>query len=91
MGCGRRFRAGVVPLRYVLVAHCKKCGNFDLQRISREYVEGPFAPLFRLARFRAYRCEPCRHKFFSLLRRREWLLERSSSYEPVSKDSAAVK
>src|SRR4051794_32000161 len=64
--CGHRFYARVVALRLVSWAHCSRCGNFDLQRISREYVLGAFAWLPRLAKMPALRCEPCRHRFFSL-------------------------
>ena len=49
------------------LAHCPKCGNFDLDRISRERVDGG-ALIFakRLLRFPAYRCDPCRERFFSI-------------------------
>lgn len=39
----------------------------DLQRISREHGAGTFAWLFRLIHFPAYRCAPCRNRFFSIL------------------------
>lgn len=68
--CDRRYYAGIVAVRFTFVAHCRRCGNFDLQRISRGYVDGAFAWLFRLALFRAYRCDPCRFRFFSILPRR---------------------
>ncbi len=59
--------AFAVPLRYQRYAHCEKCGNLDLQRISRSYVtEGNFVWLGRLLHFPAYRCDPCRYRFFSL-------------------------
>ena len=38
----------------------------DLQRISSEHGMGLFAWAFRLFRFPAYRCAPCRNRFFSL-------------------------
>lgn len=38
----------------------------DLQRISSEHGMGTFAWVFRLFRFPAYRCAPCRNRFFSL-------------------------
>jgi hypothetical protein len=66
VACDRRFYADAVALRFLPVAHCSRCGNFDLQRISRDYVEGAFAWLFRLAQVNAYRCEPCRLRFFSV-------------------------
>ena len=68
--CNRRFFAGVVALRYTFVAHCDQCGNFDLQRISHEYVTGWFAWIFRLGQVPAYRCAPCRNRFFSVRPRR---------------------
>jgi hypothetical protein len=55
-----------VALRFAFIAHCSRCGNFELQRISREYVTGGFAWLFRLMRVRALRCDPCRNRFFSI-------------------------
>ena len=66
-GCEERFYAWSVPVSYALYAHCPKCGNFNLQRISRERVdEGSFIWLKRILGFRAYRCDPCRKRFFSL-------------------------
>jgi hypothetical protein len=41
------------------------CGNMDLTRISSEHGAGAFAWLFRLLQFPAYRCAPCRNRFFS--------------------------
>jgi len=49
-------------------AHCPRCGNFNLERISRERVEdGIGITLKRWLGFPAYRCDPCRHRFFSVL------------------------
>jgi hypothetical protein len=56
----------VVPWRNFLYAHCGFCGNLALQRISAEYVPGMAAMVGRVLRLRALRCEPCRHKFFSV-------------------------
>jgi hypothetical protein len=42
----------------------------DLQRISRDYVDGWFAWFFRLIHIPAYRCAPCRNRFFSILQYR---------------------
>jgi len=53
---------------YITYVHCRLCGNLDLQRISRDYVEGAFAWLGRLIQLPAYRCAPCRNRFFSILR-----------------------
>jgi len=54
-------------------AHCAICGNFELQRISAERVPHVTAIFWRILRLPALRCEPCRHKFFSVrpLRREE--------------------
>jgi hypothetical protein len=59
-----------VAFAYLRYAHCRRCGNLDLQRVSREHVDGWFAWLGRLLRVPAYRCGPCRRKFFCLLRNR---------------------
>jgi hypothetical protein len=42
------------------------CGNLELQRISPEKVTGGSALVWRVLGLPALRCEPCRHKFFSL-------------------------
>jgi hypothetical protein len=65
-----RFYAWAVPITYVGYVHCGLCGNMDLQRISREHGAGRFRWLFRLLRFPAYRCAPCRNRFFSIRRYR---------------------
>jgi len=51
----------------VLNVHCRECGRLELQRISREYVQGGFAWFWRMLGASAYCCEPCRNKFFSFL------------------------
>ncbi|MFZ3217900.1 MAG: hypothetical protein WA192_17705 [Candidatus Acidiferrales bacterium] len=51
---------------FELYAHCPRCGNFDLEHISRERVEtGTLLFLKRRLGFPAYRCDPCRYRFFS--------------------------
>jgi putative component of membrane protein insertase Oxa1/YidC/SpoIIIJ protein YidD len=66
--CDLRFYARTVALPFVWYAHCPKCGNFDLQHIARERVEkGTLLFLKRMLIFPAYRCDPCREKFFSML------------------------
>lgn len=57
-----------MALPFVRYAHCPKCGNFDLKHIARERVKkGSLLFLKRMLVFPAYRCEPCREKFFSVL------------------------
>jgi hypothetical protein len=63
--CENRFFGWSTPASLVWYAHCTKCGNFDLQRIARDKVEhGHFLWLQRILGFRAYRCAPCRYRFF---------------------------
>jgi hypothetical protein len=47
-------------------AHCPICGNAELKRISGEHVAHTFSFLWRWLAVPAYRCEPCRHKYFSI-------------------------
>jgi hypothetical protein len=61
-----RFHARAVPVRSHLYAHCGLCGNLALQRIAAERVPGMSSQFWRVLRIPALRCEPCRHKFFSL-------------------------
>jgi hypothetical protein len=66
--CDLRFYARSVALPFARYAHCPRCGNFDLQHISRDRVEkGALLFLKRMLVFPAYRCDPCREKFFSVL------------------------
>jgi transposase-like protein len=66
--CELRFYAWTVALSFVHFAHCPRCGNFDLERIARDRVErGALLTLRRFLGFPAYRCDPCRLRFFSLL------------------------
>jgi hypothetical protein len=37
-----------------------------VKRISNEYGEGKFGFLWRLVHVPAYRCAPCRNRFFSI-------------------------
>jgi hypothetical protein len=67
--CDFRFHAARVAFSFLRYAHCPRCGNFDLDHISRERVEeGTLITLKRLLSFPAYRCDPCRQRFFSVLR-----------------------
>jgi hypothetical protein len=65
-GCESRFYAMAVPLSHFLYAHCARCGNFDLQRIPGEHVYGYFSKAGQVLRMPAFRCDPCRHNFFSM-------------------------
>ena len=65
--CDRRFYARTVAIGFVGYAHCPRCGNFDLDRVARDRVEGILAIVGRLLALPAYRCDPCRYKFFTLL------------------------
>jgi hypothetical protein len=54
-------------LAHLLSAHCGICGNIEVKRLSPELANGFAAPLWRSLGFPAFRCIPCRHKFFSVL------------------------
>jgi C4-type Zn-finger protein len=56
-----------MPLSRRLHAHCPICGNAALKRISAEYVDSLTAFVWRNLHIPAFRCEPCRHKYFSIL------------------------
>jgi hypothetical protein len=60
-----------MPLGESLHAHCPICGNLELKRIAADHVESPMSFLWRWLHVPAYRCEPCRHKYFSLLPQRD--------------------
>jgi putative FmdB family regulatory protein len=64
--CETRFYARVRSLSDSLHAHCPICGNPDLQRIAAEHVDTTFAFVWRRLSIPAYRCEPCRYKYFSI-------------------------
>ena len=63
--CDSRFYAWAVPIGYVWYVHCERCGNMDLPRISSEHGIGVLGGMYRLFRAPAYRCAPCRDRFFS--------------------------
>jgi len=50
-----------------LHAHCPICGNQELKRIAPEHVGALLGGVWAALRVPAYRCEPCRHKYFSIL------------------------
>ena len=64
--CDTRFYSRLMPLGDSLHAHCPLCGNPELKRISSDYVASPFSFLWRFLHIPAFRCEPCRHKYFSI-------------------------
>ena len=65
--CEARYHARIMSLNDSLHAHCPICGNHDLKRISADRVDRAFSFLWRRLAIPAYRCEPCRHKYFSVL------------------------
>ncbi len=68
--CHIRFFAWSVAFPFLGFVHCRRCGNLDLQRISSHHIGGLAALFFRMARVPAYRCGPCRLRFFSILKHR---------------------
>ncbi|HUK53879.1 MAG TPA: hypothetical protein VL099_11370 [Candidatus Binatia bacterium] len=65
--CESRFHARHVPVSLLTRAHCPRCGNPNLQKISSDRVEEGFLlPIKRILKLPAYRCDPCRMKFHSL-------------------------
>jgi DNA-directed RNA polymerase subunit RPC12/RpoP len=86
--CDRRFFAWRVATRFEAYAHCPRCGNLDLENISRERVEtGTLIVLKRWLGFPAYRCDPCRHRFFSVRRYRRI---KPSMFDAASSDKVAA-
>jgi len=65
--CESRFYARLMTLSDSLRAHCPICGNHELKRISAEHVDTKLAFLWRRLSIPAYRCEPCRYKYFTIL------------------------
>jgi len=64
--CESRFHARPVPLSHAKYAHCSICGNFELKRIAPEHVPGFMGIVGRVLGLPSLRCDPCRHKFFSV-------------------------
>lgn len=82
--CSKRFYAWSVPVSYTLYAHCRHCGNLDLQRVARELVDrSPFRWFGRLFRLRSYRCGQCRRRFFSMLPHRHIVPLEDESASPA--------
>lgn len=79
--CDRRFYSWRVAFSFSCYAHCSLCGNFDLEYISRERVEqGTLMTLKRWLGVPAYRCDPCRKRFFSVLPFRRILPVANAAY-----------
>jgi DNA polymerase II large subunit len=66
IACETRFYARPLSLSDSLRAHCPICGNMELQRIPGDRVDSYFAFLWSRLSIPAYRCEPCRRKYFSI-------------------------
>jgi hypothetical protein len=65
--CDKRFYAGCVAWPFLRFAHCPRCGNFDLERLPRNRVDrGMLLFAKRFLGFPAFRCAPCRLRFFSI-------------------------
>ena len=65
--CDRRFYARRVAISFSTYAHCPRCGNFDLEPLPGGRVDqGTLVALKRLLGFPAYRCGPCRRRFFTI-------------------------
>src|SRR5215472_11989173 len=66
--CDRRFYGRLVAYSFTCYAHCPCCGNLNVDHISRERVDkGTLKALKRWLGVPAYRCDPCRERFFSTL------------------------
>jgi DNA-directed RNA polymerase subunit RPC12/RpoP len=81
--CNARFFAWTVPIRYLRYVHCRRCGRFELQRISSEHGEGSLKFLWRWLHVPVYRCPPCRNRFFSMLPR---IIFHSRHSEAIAED-----
>ncbi len=65
--CQSRFYAHKIPFRLLLKAHCPRCGSPKVERIASDRVEeGNLVTLQRILGVPAYRCDPCRVKFYAL-------------------------
>lgn len=80
--CDYRFFGRRVAVAFSGYAHCPRCGNFAVDRIAGERVDdGTLVFLKRFLRFPAYRCAPCRERFFSTLPYRKIIPSMPSSME----------
>ncbi len=65
--CQARFQARRVALRFLYLVHCPTCGDLELKQVGGDRVAGGLAAkIQQLLRVPAYRCEACRHRFYSL-------------------------
>lgn len=84
--CERRFYARRVAISHGHFAHCPRCGNFNLGRIPRNRVDRDgLAFLKRLLHIPAYRCDPCRERFYSIRQFRRILPSVASTVERVER------
>jgi hypothetical protein len=67
--CNARFFAWAVPFPYQKYAHCSQCGNLEVNRISGDLADGRLRFLWKRLHIPAYRCAPCRKKFFTIRHR----------------------
>jgi len=66
MKCKSRFYGRTAAVAFFRHPRCPRCGNLELRRIAKQWVEeGKFRLVFRMLNVPAYRCDPCRHRFFS--------------------------
>jgi hypothetical protein len=71
--------------------HCPRCGVFSLERIAARHVtEGSLHIVKRFLGFSAYRCDPCRTRFFSVRQYREILPLGSAARKRRSQDFVAA-
>jgi transposase-like protein len=69
--CHARFHGRLMPLGESLRAHCPICGNQEVKRIAPEHVTTAMSFMWRFLHIPAYRCVPCRYKYFSVRPRRQ--------------------
>ncbi len=72
VACEHRFYAWLVPASLIWYVHCPRCGIFQLERIGARHIsKGLFHRTKRVLGMSAYRCDPCRTRFFSVRPYRE--------------------
>jgi hypothetical protein len=91
VGCRRRFYARRVPLRYLVYAHCSRCGNLALETIRREKLARQWGARVALwLGARPLRCDDCRNDFAAWrpLRRMEAPREQPEESGRIAVDSS---